>query len=65
MGVKEASSSFHFGFWTRCLELPTTIPQKNSVLQLLKRNLRPIYFTFICAEVQVLVSVSLRRGACM
>ena len=26
--------------WTHCLELTTTIPKKNSVLQLLKRNLR-------------------------
>ena len=32
--------------------VPTTIPQNNSVSQLLKRNLRQIFLKFICAEVQ-------------
>ena len=31
--------------------------EKHSVLQLLKGNLRVIFFTSICAELQVLVSV--------
>ena len=36
-----------------------------SVLQLLKRDLRLIFFTFICAEVQVLVSVCISQGVCV
>ena len=54
-----------FCFWTHCLELPTIIPRKNNVLQVL--NLRPIFFTFICAEVQVLVSVCITQegGVCV
>ena len=35
--------------------------EKHSVLQLLKQNLRLIFFTFICAEVQVLVSVCITQ----
>ena len=35
--------------------------EKCSVLQLLKQNLRLIFFTFICAEVQVLVSVCMTQ----
>ena len=35
--------------------------RKTSVLQLLKRNLRLIFFTSICAEVQVLVSVCITQ----
>ena len=39
-------------FWTHCLELPITIPLKNTAsYNCSKENLRPNYFTFICAEV--------------
>ena len=38
---------------------------KISVLQLLKRNLRLIFFAPICAEVQVLVSVCITQEVCV
>ena len=40
------------------LPLPS---QKHGVLQLLKRNLKHIFSTFICAEVQVLASVCITQ----
>ena len=55
-------------FWTHCLQLPTTIPQKKNphiVLQLLERNLRPIYLKFICAEVQVSFCIYHSGGVCV
>ena len=40
------------------MELPTTIPKKNSVSQLSKKKpLRPIYLKFIYAEVQQCVGL--------
>ena len=39
--------------------------ENHSVLQLLKRNLRLIFFTPICAEVQVLVSVCITQEVCV
>ena len=36
-------------------------PENHCVLQLSKRNLRLIFFTSICAAVQVLVSVSITQ----
>ena len=51
--IKNLWKKIFLCFWTHCLELPTTIPQKNSALQLLKRNLTSIDLKFICAEVQV------------
>ena len=39
--------------------------ENHSVLQLLKRNLRLIFFAPICAEVQVLVSVCITQEVCV
>ena len=39
--------------------------EKHSVLQLLKGNLRLIFFTSICAELQVLVSVCNTQEVCV
>ena len=39
--------------------------EKHSVLQLLKQNLRLIFFTLICPEVQVLVSVCSTQEVCV
>ena len=46
-------------------QITTTIPQKHSVLQLLKPSWRPIFFRFICTEVQVLVSVCITQEVCV
>ena len=55
-------------FWDPLSGTPYHYPsEKNDVLQLLKRNLRPIYLKFICAEVQncVLVSVCVIQEVCV
>ena len=51
---KRSFSVFGLTIWN---SLPLSLRKKHGVLQLLKRNLKLIFFTSICAEVQVLVCV--------